>query len=78
MIDKLRALGYITEDEFIALYSNIIKNKKTLYNTYIRLNKSLFNNQFAIRFAKQYFLNPKIFDEYLKNKIDKRIKKINN
>ena len=41
-------------------------------------NMDSFELEFAIRFAKQYFLNPKIFDEYLKNKIDKRIKKINN
>ena len=75
--ENLKKMGYITEDEFIVMYGDIIKNKKTLYNTYIRLNKSLFNNQFAIRIARQYFLNPKIFDEYLKNKIDKRIKKIN-
>ena len=73
--ENLKKMGYITEDEFIVMYGDIIKNKKTLYNTYIRLNKSLFNNQFAIRIAKQYFLNPKVFDEYLKNKIDKRIKK---
>lgn len=74
MIDKLKELGYITEEDFLKQYS-FIKNKKTLYNTYIRLNKALFNNQFAIRIAKQYFLNPKVFDEYLAKKIDKRYKK---